>query len=222
MIKITENKFEYNNLGYFRGNAHLVELATYGEKKDPIGAKAYIDPYGKVKREYLNAQRVVKGLPIAVDWSQTSKADFGADVTFNAFGLNWNVFANYGYDKIKEAKLKLYSLSMPIGPMITMLNTDASVARNYLADEGADGRIVSEVWVLMEGALADHFSSSTSLTVGQRALDLAVTASGGTQGTQTIVLSAGTTFAYGMHKVSDWNSGKTRVEAMEDDKKGWS
>jgi len=31
-----------------------------------------------------------------------------------------------------------------------MLNTVADGARNFLASEGTDGRIVSEVWVVME------------------------------------------------------------------------
>lgn len=50
---LTENYFEYGVHKYFRGNAHLVELGTYGEKKDPIGAKAYIDPQNYVLPAHL-------------------------------------------------------------------------------------------------------------------------------------------------------------------------
>ena len=50
--------------------------------------------------------------------------------------------------------------------------------------------------------------------------DLSVTAKGGKHGTQTITLSAGTTFAYKLHKVKDWNQGKTKIENMEADYKG--
>lgn len=52
-IKITEDYFEYGALKYFRGNAHLLEIGTYGEKKDPIGPKAYVDPESKVQRRHL-------------------------------------------------------------------------------------------------------------------------------------------------------------------------
>lgn len=53
-IKINKHFFQYGALKYFRTNAHLIELGTYGEKKDPIGAKAYLDPDGKIKASHLN------------------------------------------------------------------------------------------------------------------------------------------------------------------------
>jgi hypothetical protein len=50
--------------------------------------------------------------------------------------------------------------------------------------------------------------------------DLELTASGGTHGSQTVAISAGMTFAYLLHKVKEWNKGKTQIENMEDDRKG--
>ena len=47
-----------------------------------------------------------------------------------------------------------------------------------------------------------------------------ITASGGTEGTQTITISKGSTFAYLLFKVKDWNSGKTQIEDLEDDTVG--
>jgi hypothetical protein len=47
-----------------------------------------------------------------------------------------------------------------------------------------------------------------------------ITASGGTEGTQTITISKGTTFAYLLFKVKDWNSGKTQILDLEDDSVG--
>ena len=103
-----------------------------------------------------------------------------------------------------------------------MLNKDANGARNYLADEGNDGRIVSEVWIVLEAELAEHFETSGSLLASAKDSDLKVTAKGGKHGTQTITLSAGTTFAYKLHKVKKWNKGKTQIEDMEADYKGMS
>jgi hypothetical protein len=49
---------------------------------------------------------------------------------------------------------------------------------------------------------------------------LELTATGGTHGSQTVAISAGMTFAHLLHKVKEWNKGKTQIENMEDDRKG--
>lgn len=220
-VKITEHKFEYGAQGYFRGNAHLVELGTFGEKKDPVGAKAYVDPEDKIDRDHL-VNRVNKGKPVAVDWTQTSKAAVEVNGPVSVFGLNAEAAVSFTYEKIKSANLKLFNLSIDEGPLKTLLNTDADAARNFLADEGNDGRVVSEVWVVMEAQLSEQFDTSGSVKVAAKGADLNVTASGGKYGSQTITLSKGAIFAYKLHKVKDWNKGKTQIEDMEADYKGMS
>lgn len=218
---ITADYFEFGANKYFRGNAHLVEIGTYGEKKDPLGVKAYIDPQSKVVRQHL-VGIVTKGSPVSVDWAQTTNAELEVNGEIRVFGLNMSVKTNYNRDTAKAADLKVYNLSIAEGPLKTMLNNDADGARKFLAEEGNDGRIVSEVWVVMEAVLAEHFNTSGAVTVSAKDINLDVTASGGKSGTQTITLSAGTTFAYKLHKVNKWNSGKTRIEDMEADYKGMS
>ena len=51
-------------------------------------------------------------------------------------------------------------------------------------------------------------------------LQLTANHSGSSQGSTTIVLEKGTTFAYLMHKVTKWNKDKTRIEELELDSKG--
>jgi hypothetical protein len=126
------------------------------------------------------------------------------------------------YAHAKSAKLELVKFGINEGPLTTLLNKDADGARHYLAEEGADGRIVSEIWVLMKGELAEHFATSGTIeaSVGTTAADLELTATGGTHGSQTVTISAGTTFAYLLHKVKEWNKDKTQIENLEDDRKG--
>jgi hypothetical protein len=214
--KITDHYFEYGAQKYFRGNAHLVEICTYGQKKDPIGAGAYIDPQSKVQREYL-VNRVTKGLTVGIDWSTTTQAAVEVNGTVKVFKVGVSTAGSLSYTKIKSGNVKLYNLFINEGPLKTMLNSDASGARNYLAAEGADGRIVTEVWVVMEAALAEHFDTSGSITVSASTADLKVTATGGKSGTQSITLSVGTVFAFKMHMVNDWNATKTKVEGLEAD-----
>ena len=220
-VKITEDYFEYGSLKYFRGNAHLMEIGTYGEKKDPIGPKAYVDPESKVQRRHL-VNRVVKGKPVAVDWAQTTKAAVEVNGPVSVFGLKVDAAVSFTYEKLKAANLRLYNLSVSEDPLKKMLNGDADGARDFLASEGNDGRIVSEVWVVMEAELAEQFDTSGAVAVSVKGVDLNVTAKGGTHGTQTITLSKGSVFAYKPHKVKEWNKGKTQIENMEADYHGMS
>lgn len=216
---ITEHCFEFGAMKYFRGNAHLVEIGTYGEKKDPIGAKAYLDTEGTVNREYL-APRVDKGKPVGVAWEQTTKAELEVNGLVPVFGLNISAAGAYGHGEVKAADLKLFNLSIAETPLKQMLNNDAVNVRKFFAAQGNSARIVSEVWVVMEAELAEHFNTSGAITVGVKGVDMNVTAKGGKHGTQTITLSKGSVFAYKLHKVKDWNKDKTQILGMEADYKG--
>jgi hypothetical protein len=217
--KVTENFFEFGNLKYFRGNAHLLELGSFGEKKDPIGAKAYVDPQGRVQRSHL-ANRASTGRPLHIDLSRVSEKDLGATGSIPVFGLGLKLAASWNHRRSSTAKLKVYSVSLSEGRLTNMLNTDADAARRFLADEGRDGRIVSEVWLVMEAELAEHFESSAAVDLKADGPKLELSAGGGRHGSTTITLSEGSVFAYKLHKVKKWNRGKTAIEDMEADFKG--
>jgi hypothetical protein len=219
--KITKHFFEYATNKYFRGNAYAVDLGCFGEKKDPPGAKAHLDVHDRVAVDNLNG-RVHYNTTARVDWAQTTKAEAEGEGILKFFGLNGNAAMDLKYENAKSAKLQLVNFAIDEGPLKTMLNKDAGAARNFLAGEGNDGRIVSEVWIVVDGELAEHFatSGSISLSANGAGQGLALTAKGGKQGTQTIALERGTTFAYKLHKVKDWNKGKTVIEEMDADYKG--
>ena len=221
--KITKNYFEFGSVKYFRGKAENVEIGAFGEKKDPIGAEAHLEVQNKVKSDYLD-KRVRFITTTTVDWDKATKADVEVNGTLKFFSLNGKAAVNGSYEKAKSANLKLTKFAIDEGPLKTMLNQDADAARNFLADEGNDGRITSEVWVAMDAQMSEHFSTSGSISVSVSGSGsgLDVTASGGTKGSQTITLSKGTTFAYLLHKVKDWNKGKTVIEDLEADYKGMS
>lgn len=203
---IKEHYFEYGSLKYFRGNAHMLEIATYGEKKDPVGSEAYLEPYAKVKREYLS-NRVVNGVTVGITWSQTNQAEVEVNGALKVFGLGLSTAVTYNYSKVKSANVKLHNFFINEAPLKTLLNTDADGARKFLKDEGNDGRTVSEVWVVMEAELSEHFDTTDTAGFKVSALgaDLQILAKGGKHGTQTIVLSPGSIFAYKNHKVKSWN-----------------
>jgi len=219
--KITDNYFEYSTVKYFRGVAEDCVIGSYGKKRDPIGARAHLDVQTSVKDDYL-ASRVKYITTVDIDWSQTTKADVEVNGQLQCFGLNTSAAVGMSYENAKNGKLKLTKFGIDEAHLTGMLNNDAVNARNYLADEGSDGRIVSEIWVVVDGKLGEHFSAYGSLSGSVKANGngLEFSATGGSNGQQTITLSKGTTFAYLMYKVKDWSNSKTHIEDMEPDYKG--
>lgn len=215
---ITRNVFRHGSMRYFRGDAEDVVLGSYGEKKNPIGAKAFLAVEGRVKRDFLE-DRIDYVTTADIDWSRESKADVEATAGLKVFGSGKKAAASFDFEKAKTANLKLAKFRIMERPLKQMLNEDANAARNYLAREGHDGRIVSEVWVLMEGQLASSFATAAGgkISASVAGNDLEVSANVGASGSETITLSPGTTFAYAMHKVKSWNHGKKRIEDMEGD-----
>src|SRR6185369_3961344 len=103
-FKLTDSYMELGNFKYFRMNSNLLKPGTFGEKRDPLGAKSWIDPHGDVKVEYLAGR--VKGTGVEViDWSQTNKSDFGVNTILTFFGLNGKVSATGTFETVKNAKL---------------------------------------------------------------------------------------------------------------------
>lgn len=220
--KVTDNFFEYGTVKYFRGKAENIQIGCFGDKRDPIGNKAWLDVEGPVKAEYLTG-RVRFVTTTEVDWASSSKSAVEVNGLLRIFGVGVSTAFTGDYGDAVRGHLKLAKFVIDEGPLKKMLNEDATAARKYLADEGSDGRIVSEVWVVMEAELAEHFTTSSGFSIGVSAAGVAaidVTANGGKHGTQTISMTKGTSFAYLLHKVTDWNEDKTVVLDLGADYKG--
>ena len=222
MTKITKNDFEFENMKYFRRNAHRVDIGTYGEKKDSATAAGYLAPQARVKAEHL-ASRVQYGTRVKINWSDVSKADLEADADLKFFGLGKKMAVGFNYEKAKDNKLELINLAINEGPLTKMLNQDAHGALKYFAETGNDCRICSEAWVVVDAELGEHFDAygTAGMSVQAFGSNLDITVTGGKNGSQTITYSPGTTFAYLLYKVKKWtDKDKTQIENMEDDHPG--
>jgi len=219
--KITTHYLEYDNMKYFRENATVVEICSFGDKKDPVGARAYLDVNAKIKSETV-ADKLQFVTSVAVDWQETGSGDIGLNVSLPVFGLNGSAAANTGYEKAKSGKVKLMYFQVGEAALLQMLNTEATGARKFLADEGNDGRICSGIWLWAEAELVEEFTSASSVTasVSGGSTTLSISAKGGKHGVTTITPMAGSTAAYKLHKVKNWNRDKTRIEEIESDFKG--
>lgn len=203
---IKKNFMKYEGSKYFRGNAHLIEMCSFGEKKTPVGGVHRLDhPEAKVARRHLEG-KVKVGTTIDIDWVASKAADFSIGVPIKAFKLGGGFNSNVQHG----GSVKLLNLWINEGPLKTVLNNGAKTARDYLDEEGNDGRIVSEIWVVLDASLANTWQNqggggvSAEIAGSTIGVDLSL----GSSGTQTIEISAGTTFAYKLHKVKKWKKGE--------------
>ena len=216
MIQIKDNFFKApDGNRYFRRNSPRVEVGSYGEKKTPLTQANYLAVEGHVKFSYLDS-KLKKENPGKIDWSRCSKADVEADVKtyFDLCGVK----LNFTHQKAKEAELELMLIYINEGALKKVLNKDAHKVRQEMKKEGKDARICSSVWVVMSGRLAKRFSTSVDLNASATtAKGLKITAKGGAQweGTETIELTSGTVFAYGLHKVKKWKGDE--IDDLDDD-----
>lgn len=226
-VEIKSHFFKFSNIKYFRDKAENVELGSYGEKKDPIGALAYLSVQNRIRGDALAAYAKVRVIPpISIDWAKYKKTDVEANGLVKYFTLGSKVSIGATWEKLKTAKMQLLKLVIDEGPLTNTLNNHTTGALNFLRDEGGDGRVVHEVWVVLDATLATHFTNSTVFEVkgtgSVEVVDVTAKLSAGStgSGSQTISLSKGTTFAYLMMKVKKWSSGKTKIDDLEDDLKG--
>jgi hypothetical protein len=219
-FKITNSRLVFNGFSYFRGKAEAIDLASYGEKKTPIDKTNYLAKQANIDRDHLGKVKVAITGPYDVNWSSYSDTDVNVSISYlTAAGGT----AGFDRKKAESAKLKLVRLSFDgEGPLKKLLNDYADGARNYLKDEGNDARVVSSVWVVMEGTLAQTVKQCGTVsgkgTDGAVRLSIDVKACSGSK--STVDIPPQTTFAYGLHKVKSWTSGKKQVENLEDDQTG--
>jgi hypothetical protein len=217
--KITDRKFVYSGFSYFRGSAEDINLASYGEKKTPVGKTNYLARQNDVNRSHLGNVKVTVSGPYYINWNSYSNTAVNANIDYlTAAGGT----ASFSRTTAKSANLKLIKFSLSEGEQKKLLNSYASGARNYLKTEGGDGRFVSSVWVVMDASLASDIKSCGSVSGSgtHSGFKVTIDVSSCRGSVSKIDVPPGTTFAYGLYKVKKWNSGKTKIKDMEDDQKG--
>lgn len=216
---------EINGMKYFRGNAHIVNLCTCGEKKDPIGAKAYIDPQRNINRDKIEAYIKDQNYAVDIDFSKFSKTDVEVNGKVKVYGIKLAGSSSFTYTKLKTASLSLLNFHLNESQLKKLINNNSSVF-NYMKNEGNDARVVSEIWVVVEASLAQAIEYNGAKSVDAKfannnELNVKIQLSGGKS--HTITISSGSVFAYKLHKVKDYDKRRkkaTKVTDLEADYKG--
>jgi hypothetical protein len=190
-----------------------------------IFACGYWERTARKKIRQVQNRRWITGPIIAsIVWSETNRNDFEINGNIRYFGIDGQIHFDGSYDKAKRANLVLARFLIIENQLKKLLNTQATGAKKFLADEGNDARLVTNIWVAMEGTLAEAATNSTSIGIGasKSGTDVEVAFTNSKTGTTRITLAPGTTFAYALHKVKNWTDHKSTVENVEVDYYGMS
>lgn len=225
-VTIKPGHFKFGGVKYFRGKAENVRLGSFGEKKTPITGINYLSIEHTLTGSNVAKLRPRVATVASINWAKYSRRDVEIGGSLRYFKRGGSAAVTGSHASARKANLKLVKIIVNEGPLKNVLNSTASNTRKYLKKEGRDGRIVHEVWVVMEAQLANHFASAGSLSVrasgssGGVQLRARAKVSARRYKTESITISAGTTFAYMLMKVKKWNRGKSRILDMEDDNWG--
>lgn len=213
-VTIKPGRLRYSNVSFYRGNAEALGIGTYGTKKSlPLKAD-YLDPADTLSASALEALEVDVSGPFQVEWADNKKVslDYGGPLRFlKADGKP----ASLTYNAASTANLELLRISCPFNRLKQAINESAPEALEFLWSD-AKGRVVSTIWVAMEGTLAAEVQASASVSLTYQGHS--VTLNYGSTSSSKVTLAAGTTFAYMLHQVSKWSGGSHTIASMKEDR----
>ena len=156
-VVIKNSHFTYGGIQYFRANAHLLTVGSYGEKKSPITEPNYLFAKGVIPAPKL---ATIEATVVDIDFRQSNEADIFAKVhpvqlEFAGGSLS------HARRAASEGKLKLVMLHMLPVKMQAAIN-DSPQVRDNLNDYGNDARVVLQTWVIMEAEMADRVETNSA------------------------------------------------------------
>ncbi len=213
---IKEQHIKVAGIKFFKGNAPVMEIGCYGEKRTPVLSANYLEKQDRLPAPKLDG-RIKQATTVEIDTSKTSKSDFLANINvLGVFGVN----SDTAWKRAKDGYYKLVWLTIDLADLKKAFN-EAAQARNNLASYGGDARAVSQVFIALEAKEATRVASGTRFEVSLKAGILNVNVKGGSNSSSgtDVSLAPGTCYAYLLAK-PDWNKGKTEIEKFTDDQ--WS
>lgn len=224
-VTISTSKFVYSGKSYFRGGCEDVNLVSFGQKKTPLFSTNYLEVQNTVSADNLAKVSISVSGPYSIEWSKFSDTDVNVGIKYLTVAGGQVGFSR---NAAKTADLVLIKISLDEDALKNLLNKYATTARNFLKDEGNDARIVSSVWICVEGELGSKITSgvnvSASAPAGTSGFTLNVSTNTSSTVTSKVQIPPQTCFAYLLSKVTNWDKidGIWKVKNLEDDMQGLS
>jgi hypothetical protein len=216
--KIRDNHFHLNGVNYFRGHADAVQFGDVGEKKTPSTQENYLAVQESVPRNKLKIERATQ---IDIHALALASSDIGASIAVPGLGsLGASTLAR----QLEDQTLSLVKLETLPKDIVAAANDSPDVIAELIR-VGNAGRLVHQVFVILEMKTALNFTRSTRFDVSGTVKSWTIAGTGGSgSASRTVVsITPGTTFAYLLLKPK-WNANLkknwTRIDDWEDDQ--WS
>jgi hypothetical protein len=200
--EVCDNHFRLNGVAYFRGHADAVQLGDVGAKKTPVSQVSHLAVQASVARSTLTIARATL---IDIQGIAFGGSDIGASLAIPGVGL---LGASTLARQLADQTLALVKLETPPEDIVAAANASPDVIA-ALVRAGSEGRLVHQVFVILEMKTALNLTRSTRFDVGNGAESWAVTGIGG-QGSRTVVtVPPGSTFAY-LLLMPTWDAAQQR------------
>lgn len=218
-IQIRDNHLHFNGVNYFRGHAEEVLLGDVGEKCTPATQTNYLAVQGNVVRKNL---QIHSSTVVSLKGAAIGSADIGLSIEVPGRG---KLSAGSVASALVSGELTLLKLSVLPAKLWGLVNDNPAKALQPLKAAGSRGRMVHQVWTVLENKTAAVVDTATGFEIGVSGSSMTLTTRGGVGGSAgtSLTLSPGSTFAYLLldpvwdaHQQKNW----TRVTGAKDDQ--WS
>lgn len=215
--KVCVSHFHLNGIDYFRSHADAVQLGDAGEKRVPGNHENHLAVGASLPRRKLKIEAASQ---IELHGVAISGSDIGGRISIPGIGP---LSAGSVARQLEDQALSLVKLGALPQDIVDAAN-DAPEVIAELIRAGDKGRLVHQVFVILEMRTALNFTRSTRFEVSGTGECWTVNAEGCNSGSRTVVtLTPGTTFAYllltpkwGAKQPPHWK----RIEGWQDD--AWS
>ena len=186
---VCEDRFRFDGVDYFRAHAAAVQLGDVGEKRSPAGSHGHLAVHARLPRDKLRIERVTR---IDLHGVTIRGSDVGVDIFVAGVGsLGASTVARLLHDKT----LCLLKLEAAPRGVIEAAN-ECIGPLGVLSQAGKAGRIVHQVFVIVETATAGDLTRATRWSLSDANGNCALAAIGGDGRRSVVLLAPGATFAY--------------------------
>ncbi len=220
-VVVTESHLTFGGVAYFRAHAEEVEIGSIGEKRTPLVKQNYLEVKDRV--QFLE-KNIVTATVADIDFTKTSKKAFKAKAKAIVEGIPMEVEGNAVFNNLRSGELKLVKFSISNNNMKRAINNSPPQLQD-LIHWGNDARVVLQIFIVIEAALANTFSRNidVGLSAGFDGLEAELGIDISTAGSTKVNLSKGTCFAYLLAKI-EWDAKKkknrTKILDLDDDQWG--